>query len=256
MADPTERYLTTLIGGDAEALEELFSGLPWIDDPLGPKVRDSADLQLLIAERQAWLVERDARVTSIRTTRTAARVVTESILELTVADAPVELPVAVVGDLNGEEGKVSALRVYHSFWPLEGMHHVRPPLLPRDPTLHLLDVVAEYHRALGSGDFEAIVATFEPDGYFREPAGGEYVFRGAALRDHMESLLGMGSIGLEHCTATDDGVACALEFNAVRFGPEPLSPQAGVGVYERGPSGLLRAARVYDDVNVEVLAAR
>jgi hypothetical protein len=256
MADPTERYLTTLVEGDADGLEQLFSGLPWIDDPLGPKVRKSADLHPFVAERHPWLHERDARVVLIRTTRTAAREVTESILQLTVGDAPVELPVAVVGDLTGEEGRVSALRVYHSFWPLDGAHRVRPPLLPRDPTLHLSDAVAEYHRALGLGDVEGIVATFEPDGYFREPAGGEYVFSGPALREHMESLLSAGGIGLEHCTATDDGVACALEFNAARFGPELLSPQAGIGVYERGSSGLLRAARVYDDVNVEVLAAR
>jgi hypothetical protein len=159
MADPTERYLTTLVEGDADGLEQLFSGLPWIDDPLGPKVRKSADLHPFVAERHPWLHERDARV--------------ESILQLTVGDAPVELPVAVVGDLTGEEGRVSALRVYHSFWPLDGAHRVRPPLLPRDPTLHLSDAVAEYHRALGPGDVEGIVATFEPDGYFREPACGE-----------------------------------------------------------------------------------
>ena len=70
----------------------------------------------------------------------------------------------------------------------------------------------------------------------------------------MTHLLSSGGIRLEHCTVTDDGVACALEFNAVQFGPHPLEPQAGVAVYERGPSGRLHAARIYDDVNVEALA--
>jgi hypothetical protein len=32
--------------------------------------------------------------------------------------------------------------------------------------------VGEYQRALSAGDIDAIVATFEPDGYAREPAGG------------------------------------------------------------------------------------
>ena len=48
----------------------------------------------------------------------------------------------------------------------------------------------------------------------------------------------------------------AIEFNAVRFGSHAVQPQAGVAVYERGTSGRLRAARIYDDVNVEALAAR
>ena len=51
---------------------------------------------------------------------------------------------------------------------------------------------------------------------------------------------------------TDDGVRCALEFNFVRWGSHDLTPQAGIGIYERGPDGLLAAARVYDDVEPPV----
>jgi hypothetical protein len=47
---------------------------------------------------------------------------------------------------------------------------------------------------------------------------------------------------------TDDGVRCALEYKCVRWGRHDLPPQAGIGVYERGRSGLLAAARVYDDI--------
>jgi hypothetical protein len=43
-------------------------------------------------------------------------------------------------------------------------------------------------------------------------------------------------------------VCCALEYNCVRWGGRQLQPQAGIGVYERGPDGLLAAARGYDDV--------
>ncbi|MGH3115625.1 MAG: hypothetical protein ACRDQ2_00630 [Gaiellales bacterium] len=48
---------------------------------------------------------------------------------------------------------------------------------------------------------------------------------------------------------TDDGTRCAIEYNVVRWGETELSPQPGVAVYERGRSGLLAAARVYDDVD-------
>ncbi len=34
-----------------------------------------------------------------------------------------------------------------------------------------------------------------------------------------------------------------------------MTPQAGLAIYERGPTGRLRAARIYDDVNVEVLSS-
>jgi hypothetical protein len=47
---------------------------------------------------------------------------------------------------------------------------------------------------------------------------------------------------------TDDGVRCAVEYNCVRWGSHDLPPQAGLGVCERGPDGLLTAVRVYDDV--------
>jgi len=63
-----------------------------------------------------------------------------------------------------------------------------------------------------------------------------------------------GGIGLQHCAVTDDGVRCAVEYNAVRWGSHDLQPQAGLGVYERGADGLLAAVRIYDDV--EAPAAR
>jgi SnoaL-like domain len=252
--DPTEIYLETLLTGDRYRLLGEFAAEPAIDDPLGGRVRDVAAFNRFFDERQAWLVERQAIVEPLRTTCQDQRTVCENMLRLQLPEGEVALPVAVVGDLTAHN-RLRALRVYHSLWPLIGAHHVRPPLLHLDPALVISDVIAEYQRALHEGDIPAIVAAFEPEGYFREPAGGEYIHRGRQqLHDFMARLLGSGGIHLEHCTATDDGVACAIEFNAVKFGPHTLQPQAGVAVYERGPSGRLHAARIYDDVNVEALA--
>jgi hypothetical protein len=69
----------------------------------------------------------------------------------------------------------------------------------------------------------------------------------------MTQILGAGGVGIEHGSVTDDGRICAIEFNAVRFGKRAITPQAGLAVYERGPTGRLAAARIYDDVNVEAL---
>jgi hypothetical protein len=48
---------------------------------------------------------------------------------------------------------------------------------------------------------------------------------------------------------TDDGVRCAVEYNCIRWGSRDLPPQAGIGIYERGPDGRLAAVHVYDDVD-------
>jgi hypothetical protein len=197
-----------------------------------------------------------ARVEPLRTTRNDQLTVVENLLHLHLPGTLIALPVAVVGE-HDEAGKLTAVRVYHSLWPLLGEHRVRPALLKPDPDRPLSGAVADYQRALAIGDVDAIVNTFESDGYFREPAGGEYAYQGLErLREFMAQILSAGGITLEHCTITDDGIACAIEFNAVAFGPHALVPQAGVGVYERGATGLLYGARVYDDVNVEAYAGK
>ncbi len=115
-------------------------------------------------------------------------------------------------------------------------------------------MVGRYQAALDAGDADAIVSTFAPDGYFREPIGPDYMHRGTPeLRSFFSICFGAGGgIGLEHCTVTDDGVRCALEYNCVRWGSYGLLPQAGIAVFERGPDGLLVAARVYDDVEAPI----
>jgi SnoaL-like domain len=253
----TETYLAALIAGDTSALSAGFAGEPAVYDPLDGDIKGTAAFERFLVERKAWLAQRGAQLEPVRTTRNDQRTVFEALLHLHLPEKPekgVEVPIAVVGE-HAANGQVSAIRVYHSLWPLFGSHRVRPPLLPLDPNAHVTDVIAKYQAALARDNTDAIVNTFEPDGYFREPAGGEYIYRGhAQLHDFMKSLLDSGGIILEHCTITDDGVACAIEFNAVKFGPHALEPQAGVAVYERGASGLLHGARVYDDVNVEAMA--
>jgi hypothetical protein len=94
------------------------------------------------------------------------------------------------------------------------------------------------------------VRTFEPDGYFREPIGPHIAHRGTGeLRSYFTTCFSAGGgISLQNCVMTDDGVRCAVEYNFLRWGRHDLPPQAGIGVFERGPDGLLAAARVYDDV--------
>jgi SnoaL-like domain len=186
----------------------------------------------------------------VRTIRHKSHGCGEAILHLDGGAAPVDLPVAIAAD-RSSDGRIVELRVYYSSWPLTGRHANRPPVLQPDPKLREADVVAEYQRALATGDVDAIVATFEADGYAREPAGGRFIHRGhRALHAFYKQMFSNGGgIPLEQCGLVDDGEACALEYNVVRWGKTELPPQAGIAVYVRGESGKLTAARIYDDVN-------
>jgi len=135
IGNATEAYLDRLIAGDRAAIAAGFSGAPAIDDPSAGAVRGAEALDRFVAERHAWLAARAARLTPGPVTRAAGRTVAEAVLHLRHDGRDVDLPIAVVGDY-APGGKMRALRVYHSFWPLEGHHRVRPPLLPRDPAAH------------------------------------------------------------------------------------------------------------------------
>jgi hypothetical protein len=243
-------YYEGIMAGEPEALVRSFAGRPRVNDPRVGFVEGARELRAFVSGTADWLRERDAVVENVALTRTRTRTVEEAVLRLLADDGRrVELPVAAVSDRNPDRA-LKTIRVYHSMWPLTGEHRVRSPLLPADPTLHAEGTPGDYQRALAEGDLEGILATFEPGGYAREPSGGAYVHRGTeGLREVYEHLFANGGgIPLEHCTLTDDGVRCAIEYNCVRWGVTDIPPQAGVAVYERGRSGLLAAARIYDDV--------
>ena len=250
MKTQLSEYFPFLIAGNLPGLRELFSAEPWIDDPRLGAIRGWPAFERFAAESRDWLRQIEARAGHTTLTSTPQRVIVERLLHLKAGGEPVVLPVAAVGDVSGEG--FLRLRVYHSLWPLNRRHSIRPPLLPNDPALKIPGVIGRYQDALAAGDLEKILEQFEPDGYAREPSGGPYIYQGSEKLRQFYSLLFEGGAGipLEHCTATDDGVRCAIEYNVTRLGGKPIPAQSGVGVYERGKNGLLAAARIYDDVDV------
>ena len=244
-------YYEGILAEEPGALIRSFAAQqPRVNDPRVGYVEGARKLRAFAAGTVDWLRERDAVVENVALTRTRGRTVEEVVLHLlSDTGTRVELPVAIVTDRNPDR-TIKTIRVYHSMWPLAGEHTVRPPLLSADPSIRPEGKPGDYQRALAGGDLAGIVATFEPDGYAREPSGGAHLHRGAeALRQVYAHLFANGGgIALEHCTLTDDGTRCAIEYNCVRWGVTDIPPQAGVAVYERGSSGLLAAARIYDDV--------
>jgi SnoaL-like domain len=246
----TVPFFDGLVAGEFEALVGSFAGEPELHHPVRGRIRGARAFEAFVIETNAWLNRRNVSIEDVEHVVAERRGFGEVVLHLDDETGRLDLPVAVVADRQSD-GRIDELRMYFSSWPLTGRHVTRPPLLQPDPELRESDVVAEYQRALSAGDVDAIVAAFEPDGYAREPAGGQYVHTGPDdLRAFYELLFSNdGGIPLEHCALIDDKRACALEYNVVRWGQTKVAPEAGVAVYVRGQSGKLAAARIYDDVN-------
>ena len=250
-ADPVAQYLAALHQGDTHALETVWPGDVVIHDPRAGEIRGHKQLRQFVSQNKSWLAGLHARIDTVASTVVGGRAVVELLAHLAHDGREVAWPVAVVAESPDDWSVV--FRTYCSQWPVDGRRHVRPPILTPGHA-HPGDVVGRYQAALDAGDADAIVNTFAPDGYFREPIGPHYAHRGTPeLRSFFTTCFSAGGgIALQHCTVTDDGVRCALEYNCVRWGRHDLPPQAGIGVYERGPDGLLAAARVYDDVEAPV----
>jgi hypothetical protein len=246
----TVPYFDGIVAGEPEALADSFVGEPELYHPVRGRIKGRRAFVDHVVETAAWIAERHVTVEDLRHFVTDEHGFEEVLLHLDGENGRIELPVAIVGD-GKSGGRIGELRMYFSSWGLTGRHAIRPPVLQRDPGLRESDLIAEYQAALAAGDLEAILATFEPDGYAREPAGGRYVHRGPdGLRAFYAHLFSNGGgIALEHCTSTGDDKACALEYNVVRWGRTDLPPQAGVAVYVRGPSRRIAAARIYDDAD-------
>ena len=264
--DPVGQYFAALNTGDTRDLETVWPGKVVVYDPRAGEVRGHRQLRRFVQRNQAWLAQRNAQTTTVAATRVGGRAVVELLVHLdgdknghhddavsesSGNEGDVAWPVAVVAESPDDLSIV--FRTYCSQWPVDGRRHLRPPILGPGTALPG-DVVGRYDAALQAGDADAIVTTFASDGYFREPIGRHYTHSGTReLRSFFTRCFSAGGgIGLQHCAVTDDGVRCAVEYNCVRWGSHDMAPQAGIGVYERGPDGRLAAARVYDDVEAPV----
>jgi hypothetical protein len=250
-ADPVTQYFTALNEGDTHLLENVWPGEVVIYDPRAGEVRGHKQLRQFVGRNQSWQAGRNVRIETVATTSAGGRAVVELLAHLDDENDEQAWPVAVVAESPDDLSVV--FRTYCSQWPVAGVREIRAAILEPGPA-HPGGVVGRYQEALDAGDVEAVVSTFAPDGYFREPIGPHATHRGESeLRTLFKTWFSAGGgIGLEQCAVTDDGVRCALEYNCVRWGTHALQPQAGIGVYERAPDGRLAAVRVYDDVEPPV----
>jgi hypothetical protein len=247
-ADPVGQYITALNAGDTHVLETAWPGHVVVHDARAGEIRGHRRLRHFVSGSRSWLAEHHVRVETTGTVSASGRAVVELLAHVTPdGQGEVVWPVAVVAESGDHQSVV--FRTYSSQLPIDGLRRLRPPILP-PANAEPGDVVGRHLAALEAGDTEAVVSTFEPDGYFRGPIGPQASHRGTdELRAFFTRLFSAGGgLGWQHCAVTDDGNSCALEYNFVRWGTHDLPPQAGIAVYQRGQDGLLAAVRVYDDV--------
>lgn len=230
-----------LIDGDM-AVIGAFAAKATVDSPLGGKQQPAE----FVAETHPWLERHNAWARDERTTVTSERVIHELTLLLDVDDEHRELPVMLIAE--AEHDRIRDLRVYHSTWPVTGTHQVRSPLMQYTLTQRPPEPVGTYHEALAEADAAKADGCFEPEGCVREPAGGPWVYCGPRRTEWYREILSEGPIVLHLGTISDDGETVVYEYMADRWGSEQMTPQAGAAAYQRGPTGKLAWARIYDDV--------
>jgi hypothetical protein len=254
--DPTESYLPLLVAGDADGVLALFgNNEPVVDDPRAGRVTGVEGVRRFVAEATAFWAEGSTTVLHLRTTKSEVRTVSEDILSYQKEDwhnGVLELPVAVVASVDAGQA-ITALHVYFTNWPFNRRHSIRRAFVSPESEVHHTDIVARYvEEGLMTGDVAAVLNTQDADLYFREPSGPPYVHWGRADVDKFyQGLFAGGAAILRPNTLTDDGRCSIMEFSVLGWKGEQWPEekhQAGLAVYERGESGLLRAIRLYDDV--------
>jgi hypothetical protein len=234
-----------MIEGDLGVLRA-FGDKATVDSPLGGKQMPPE----FVSETHAWLERHDAVAGDVASVETPGRVIHELVVDLDIDGRRVELPVMLVADV--EDDCIRDLRVYHSTWPLYGNHEVRHALMNYTLAEKPAEPVGAYHDALGKGDADAADAQFEPDGSVREPAGSAYEHSGADRTAWYAAILSRGPIPLKLGTLTDDGTTVVYEYLVNRWGDASFPAQAGAAAYQRGASGKIASARIYDDVEPPV----
>jgi hypothetical protein len=245
----SEVYLPALASSQPDQLAKRLGDRATVDDPIFGRTNGMPALLRYLEEVSAWLTKHAGTFEKVAFTMGSDRDVTEGTLTLTYDGRRVTVPVAVVAERRKE--REVELRCYYSTRPINGTNAVRSPLLPQDDEVSVPPPVSAHLDALGKGDAGALVAGFEADGTLRDAEGASYAREGGALEAHYAKLFG-GQPGIEVLKGAraDDGRTCALEYTVVRVHGKRVPPQAGLAVYERGESGLLRAVRVYEDVEI------
>ncbi len=251
--------MPALVSAQADQLVRRLGERATVDDPIFGRTTGMPALARYLDEVASWLSKHNGAFDQVAFVTGSDRDVTEGTLSLTFEGRRVQVPLAVVAERRPE--REVEMRLYYSTKPIKGTRAVRSPLLPQNDEVSVPVQVAAQLDALSRADIDGVLASFEDGATLRDSAGETRTKTGdgGPLRAFYEKVVmgnsgggkgGARGTGIEVLKGAraDDGRICALEYTVVRVHGKNVPPQAGLAVYERGETGLLRAVRVYEDV--------
>jgi ketosteroid isomerase-like protein len=250
-----ENYLETAVHKSADDLVALVGSEGLVADPRFGICSGEPKLKEFTTSFQGWLKAFSPKVQHLRTTATEKRVCSEDILSVNLGHEKWELAVGAVV-CNQESGSGAKVHVYYTNWPFNNhSHSLRPALFDKpEPGMKHTGVIQRYFESLTTGDLEKLRTCFEADIYFREPSGPPYTHWGTnAVIEYFKGLFSSGAPMLREDTVTDDGRCAIMEFTVFGWNgkvwEDPAAHHAGLACYERSRDELMRAIRIYDDVD-------
>jgi hypothetical protein len=221
-----------------------------IDDPLHGRAVGLPAINEHLKKTAEWLSAHSASYERVAFTTGIDRDVTEGILSLEFESKTVDLPVAVVAERR--RSREVELRVYHAVQTILQGKRARAQLVAPVSDLVLPPPLAVFLDALARGDTKAAAAAFESDGSIRDARGLQHGRKDGELEGFVDGLVAGGAFGggleLSPGGLADDGRTCALEYALVRARGRDVDAQAGLMMFERGDTGLLRTVRVYGEL--------
>jgi len=128
------QYFDGLMTGELDPLIGSFAGEPELHHPVRGRIRGARAFESYFDEMQAMFRQRIVSVEDVDRLLVKRHGCEETVVHLDGDHGPVELPVAIVADIESN-GRIDELRMYYSSWPLTGRHANRPPVLQPDPKL-------------------------------------------------------------------------------------------------------------------------
>jgi hypothetical protein len=203
-------FFDGLIAGEIDALLGSFAGVPELHHPVRGRIKGEPAFRQFVADMTAWMSQRQIEVEHVNFLLTDPRGFEEVVLHLDgdrAAGGRIDLPVGLAADHDQNAHGERIIEMRLYFSPWALTGHQATRLPLLQPD----------------------VALALPD----------------VVEDYQQGLARAGD-RFERCTVTDDGHACALEYNLVARGGQDVSPSAGLAVHVRGDDGRLADVRIYD----------
>jgi len=231
---------------DIDTLFSLLKEDSTIFTPNDGLIKGRETIKKFVLNEKKWLNDQEAKIELMNFIDTEKRLIIELIFCYPDQDSKIEVPTAVVMDI--ESDYIKHIRFYHSNWPRLKTHKIIKPVLKSKNDLNEPDILKQYLDGLRKANKDLILSLFEKNAYVQEPSGSRFRHNGPKeINEFYNHALAKGGIPLKLCTVTFDGKQVGIEYVFDEWGNKKFDTQAGIAVYKIGNSGKIAEVRIYDD---------